>query len=575
MEQTPGQQDPGTSGAPAEDVPPGEAPASTGETTPPGWGASGGGAAAPPPWGAVPPSGGTVPPARRLYRLRNDRVVAGVAAGLAAYLQVDPVWIRLAFVALTPLGLGVLLYIVAWVVMPPTDVLPYPVAVPPVRRLHRLSNDRVVAGVAAGLGAQLEVDPMWIRLAFFILAFVGGLGVLLYIACWVLMPAADAIPPAGGGAPAWSPGVPTTSRGTGADLRIIAGAFFLIVAVIVLANNFNFVDSGLVWGAVLICVGVLFLVGEARPSRYASGPPPASPDPAHTGGFAPPPPVEPASPAAFTATPVDQPYPPRPAYTPPVYTPYSYQAGYAAPAYAAPAAWTASPYPPSRVRLGTLGLAAVILALGVALLLQSAGVVHLTAETGFGIVFVVLGLTMVVGARFGRAGGLLALAICLLPFAAAAVLVPEPLTGGVGNVSFAPQTVSTVQPAYHLIAGQMYVDLSELEPGSQSVSVTSTVAFGHLVVVVPADTTVDLTAKVGAGEEDLLGRIDSGVQISSQLDAATGPAPAGTLQLNVSVGCGQLTVMTGDGVASRTEAGATGQPALATAADRGRLVEAR
>jgi len=57
--------------------------------------------------------------AKRLYRIRNGRVVAGVAAGLAAYFGVDPTLVRLAFALLTVFGgLGALLYLVAWVIIP-------------------------------------------------------------------------------------------------------------------------------------------------------------------------------------------------------------------------------------------------------------------------------------------------------------------------------------------------------------------------------------------------------------------------------------------------------------------------
>jgi phage shock protein PspC (stress-responsive transcriptional regulator) len=56
---------------------------------------------------------------KRLYRIRDGRVVAGVCAGLAAYFGVDPTLVRLAFALLTLFGgLGVLLYLGAWVVIP-------------------------------------------------------------------------------------------------------------------------------------------------------------------------------------------------------------------------------------------------------------------------------------------------------------------------------------------------------------------------------------------------------------------------------------------------------------------------
>ena len=59
---------------------------------------------------------------KRLYRIREGRVVAGVCAGLAAYFGIDPTLVRLAFALFTIFGgAGVLLYLVAWIVIPEDD----------------------------------------------------------------------------------------------------------------------------------------------------------------------------------------------------------------------------------------------------------------------------------------------------------------------------------------------------------------------------------------------------------------------------------------------------------------------
>ncbi len=56
---------------------------------------------------------------KRLYRSKTDKQVAGVAAGLAAYLGLDVTLVRLGFVFLTLLGgPGLMLYVVMWLVMP-------------------------------------------------------------------------------------------------------------------------------------------------------------------------------------------------------------------------------------------------------------------------------------------------------------------------------------------------------------------------------------------------------------------------------------------------------------------------
>lgn len=56
---------------------------------------------------------------KRLYRSRDNQMIAGVCAGLAEYFAIDPVIIRIAFVLLSfAHGLGILLYIVLWLLVP-------------------------------------------------------------------------------------------------------------------------------------------------------------------------------------------------------------------------------------------------------------------------------------------------------------------------------------------------------------------------------------------------------------------------------------------------------------------------
>lgn len=63
--------------------------------------------------------GGAVAPAKRLMRSSRDKKIAGVAAGLADYFDIDPtivrvVWLLAIFVG----GTGVLAYIILWIVLP-------------------------------------------------------------------------------------------------------------------------------------------------------------------------------------------------------------------------------------------------------------------------------------------------------------------------------------------------------------------------------------------------------------------------------------------------------------------------
>jgi len=58
-------------------------------------------------------------------------------------------------------------------------------------RLVRSRNDRMIAGVAGGLAAALNIDPLVVRIVLLALAFLNGFGIMLYIALWLLVPNED------------------------------------------------------------------------------------------------------------------------------------------------------------------------------------------------------------------------------------------------------------------------------------------------------------------------------------------------------------------------------------------------
>ncbi len=55
-------------------------------------------------------------------------------------------------------------------------------------RLHKSASDKKIAGVCGGLAEYLGVDPTIIRVAWAVLAFGWGTGVLLYIICALVLP---------------------------------------------------------------------------------------------------------------------------------------------------------------------------------------------------------------------------------------------------------------------------------------------------------------------------------------------------------------------------------------------------
>lgn len=56
------------------------------------------------------------------------------------------------------------------------------------KRLYRSRTDRMIAGVAGGLGRYFGIDPTLVRLAFVILSLAGMSGGLAYLILWVVIP---------------------------------------------------------------------------------------------------------------------------------------------------------------------------------------------------------------------------------------------------------------------------------------------------------------------------------------------------------------------------------------------------
>jgi phage shock protein C len=56
------------------------------------------------------------------------------------------------------------------------------------RKLYRSKTNRQLAGVCGGLAEHFNLDATLIRVLFVVLAVLGGSGVVLYIALWIIVP---------------------------------------------------------------------------------------------------------------------------------------------------------------------------------------------------------------------------------------------------------------------------------------------------------------------------------------------------------------------------------------------------
>ncbi|HSK95189.1 MAG TPA: PspC domain-containing protein, partial [Euzebyales bacterium] len=330
----------------------------------------------------------------------------------------------------------------------------------PPRRLTRRSDDRVLCGVASGLGDFFNVDPAIFRLAFIALTFFGGSGVVLYVLGWLMLPDR------------------ATGRSLGEDLlrrmseeRSPMRWVLAAVAVIVLINIAGATDGGMLWALVLIAIGVfVFRRDESTAATDTT---------AHTPAAAPPP----------TQAPPPSSLPPTPP-PPPVPSSTTYDDWRPTPLAAPP-----EPPPPPSV-LGRITVAAALILGGLVALIQNLTSLDVSVDQYAAMGLAVVGAGLVVGARLGRSHGLIVLGVILVAVMAVAATLPAvSMTSSTGQRIWTPTSVAELQDRYELGAGDLRLDLSNLElERGQEVTIGASVGVGQLVVDVPPDTTVDVDA---------------------------------------------------------------------------------
>src|SRR5665647_76052 len=101
---------------------------------------------------------------KRLYRDDNHKILGGVCSGIAAYLGIDPVIVRIVFIIS---GIGFLAYILLWIFVPGSNMLENGVR----KRLYRNPDEKIIGGVCSGIGSYFNINP-WIPRVLFLIPFI-------------------------------------------------------------------------------------------------------------------------------------------------------------------------------------------------------------------------------------------------------------------------------------------------------------------------------------------------------------------------------------------------------------------
>jgi hypothetical protein len=164
-----------------------------------------------------------------------------------------------------------------------------------------------------------------------------------------------------------------------------------------------------------------------------------------------------------------------------------------------------------------------------------------SVTTGLALALLLTGGALVVGAWRGRGRWLIPVGLLLAGALATASLIDVPVRGGAGDVAYRPVALTEIQTPYRLAAGDMLLDLRDLDLEGRTVTVVASVAAGSLRIVVPEGAALEIDARVGAGDLDILGRTSDGLDIRRRVDEG-GREGGGRLVLRAGAGLGMVEV---------------------------------
>jgi phage shock protein C len=143
----------------------------------------------------------------------------------------------------------------------------------PSRRLTRIKDGAMLAGVCTGLGAYLGIDPAIIRLIFVLITLSGGAGIPAYIILWLILPEEGAATVSteetiNKNAKQMAEKFKVMGQGfenNQYNIQALVGVFLLVIGIFFIIDNFGifpifrFLRPEMFWPVILIIIGLILL----------------------------------------------------------------------------------------------------------------------------------------------------------------------------------------------------------------------------------------------------------------------------------------------------------------------------
>jgi phage shock protein PspC (stress-responsive transcriptional regulator) len=412
-------------------------------------------------------------------------------------------------------------------------------------RIRRDTQNGMIGGVAAGFARHLDIDVVWVRLAFVLLTvFGGGFGLVAYLAAWLIVPADDGtatpLPPRqrrdGRGARFW----------TGVGLVAIGALILLDTVLSPLSARIAWAStSGLVLPLVLIGIGALIYRSSRDGDLSLRFDGALQGDPAFAERI--------EREAESFGERIEQ-----------RVESWGEEVERVAEDWEARIDQRSRALKElrSRSRVAPATFGAALITLGALLFANALDVPGITITRALAATLLVIGAGLVAGAFLGRGRGLIVTGALLAPVVALAALVPQfpddlrwvqvdgdgVMVGEAEQRTEAPQTLAAL-PAdgtYEFGVGSFVVDLRALGDeiaAAGTVTVIVEVGIGNLRILVPDGVTVSSDVELGIGRIRILDATRSGgIGVTDRDVVALGDGSGGTLVLVVRQGIGDVTV---------------------------------
>lgn len=378
------------------------------------------------------------------------------------------------------------------------------------QELVRPVQGRMLAGVAKGFADNFGIAEWIPRVFFIVTAFMGGLGVVLYAACWAFIRSEDA-----------PRSIADRFFSEASTSRSWLGIGLIVVAGIIVVSNFTFLAGEVVWAAAFLVVGLLLYLGyipggESDDARTSSEPedgvqPMASTDHSTTEKA---PQGDP--PAGDSAPP-----PPRPGPTPPDLPPAA---------------------PREHSLLGRLTFGVMLLGLGVLALLDTIETIPIDAHPRhyLALAVTILGVGLLVGSIAGRARWLILVGAIMVPTLMFSPVFEYEWNSAGFDRRVRPVTMSELDQVQEIDFGTLVIDLRELPWDGEEVLLDASVDVGRLEIYIPSGVGIVGRASVDIGRVSEPGRSSGGLgDPNLNWDQ---PGELGTVLLDAEVDVGSIEI---------------------------------